>query len=176
MTYQDIITRLENWREVRRISIDDQIKGLYTNLVEEIDEFTRAKVLGNKNEMIDALCDISIFCYNTLTPEYAYGLKRIILAKYGNFPLWILDSIVEATDFIGEALKFNVDLAKSVIPFILYRCARLINDLGYDYLECMDETLKEIESRTGYWDEVRGKFIKDNRGSYTADYSRCKFK
>ena len=47
--------------------------------------------------------------------------------------------------------------------------------LGYDAQQCMDETLKEVESRKGEYNADSGKWIKVITGNeYTADYGKCK--
>jgi hypothetical protein len=53
-----------------------------------------------------------------------------------------------------------------------------INDseqMGYDAEQCMSETIKEVTSRKGNYDESIGKFIKVITGKeYKANYSICK--
>lgn len=86
----------------------------YDMLMEEIKEFKLANSCNDKDEMIDALCDI----------------------------------IVVAT---GSMLK-----------------------LGYNPTLAMDETLKEIEDRTGSINIETGKWMKKTRGNeYKAKYWRC---
>ncbi len=109
----------------QRIEIFNIERGLLDNgfnydlelsmLMEEIKEFKVANAYGDKNEMVDALCDI----------------------------------IVVAT---GGLLK-----------------------LDYDPTRAMNETLKEIEDRTGTINPVTGKWQKKLRGNeYKANYGRCK--
>ena len=58
----------------------------------------------------------------------------------------------------------------------------LINSLtqdGYDAEKCLNETLLEIKSRTGHYDESIGKFVKDTSDEakakwYKANYDSCK--
>ena len=57
--------------------------------------------------------------------------------------------------------------------------ARLIEDMDYDYFKCMNETLKEIESRKGAFNSESGKWekFKDDESKklwYKADYKSCK--
>ena len=53
-----------------------------------------------------------------------------------------------------------------------------INDtesLGYDAIDCMKETVKEVTSRKGNYDDSKGKFIKVITGKeYKADYAKAK--
>ena len=58
----------------------------------------------------------------------------------------------------------------------------LINSLtqdGYSAEKCLEQTLLEISSRVGHFDETIGKFVKDKSPEaqakwYKADYSKCK--
>ena len=55
----------------------------------------------------------------------------------------------------------------------------IIEDMGYDYFKCMDETLKEVESRKGAFNPESGKWekFKDEESQklwYKADYNSCK--
>ena len=56
-----------------------------------------------------------------------------------------------------------------------------MDGLGYDPCICMMETIKEISSRTGAWDENIGKWVKDTSDEakskwYAADYSKAEKK
>lgn len=58
---------------------------------------------------------------------------------------------------------------------LVYNCEHLCKNLGFDFYKCILETIKEIESRTGFYDERLKKFIKDTSDEakakwYKADY------
>ena len=74
---------------------------------------------------------------------------------------------------------FKVDMAKEkmVDAFcdIIVFATGAIAKLGYDPNKAMNETLKEIEDRTGKM--IDGKFVKDKKeNAYKADYSKCLLK
>ena len=55
----------------------------------------------------------------------------------------------------------------------------MIDNMGYDYFKCMEETLKEIESRKGAFNPESGKWekFKDDESKklwYKANYESCK--
>ncbi|HAA1585827.1 TPA_asm: hypothetical protein GD700_07550 [Campylobacter jejuni] len=68
---------------------------------------------------------------------------------------------------------------KTSIPRIISYCQYLCKNLGFDFYKCMLEKIKEIESRTGFYDERLNKFIKDTSDEakakwYKADYESCR--
>ena len=67
-------------------------------------------------------------------------------------------------------------------PFFIeniFTARMIIEDMGYDYFKCMNETLKEVESRKGAFNSESGKWekFKDEESQklwYKADYNSCK--
>ena len=62
---------------------------------------------------------------------------------------------------------------------IIEMCKYMIDNMGYDYFKCMDETLKEIESRKGAFNPESGKWEKSLLPEhiekwYKANYESCK--
>ena len=62
---------------------------------------------------------------------------------------------------------------------LAYEAYMMIEDMGYNAYSAMGETIKEISSRTGAYDETIGKWVKDKSAAamkkwYKADYSKCK--
>ena len=60
-------------------------------------------------------------------------------------------------------------------------CEKEVTEMGYNFYECMLETIKEISSRTGHYDKNIHKFVKNKSDEavkkwYKADYSKCKIK
>ena len=69
-----------------------------------------------------------------------------------------------------EAKSFNI---------ILINCAYLCEYYGFNFQIAMDETIKEISSRTGAYDESAKKWIKDTSDEamakwYKADYEKAR--
>lgn len=170
VTVQDILdinNQLKAWREERHLTEQGQRDGLVDNILEEIQEFKDAK---DDSERIDALCDMYIFynnCWDLDTPHAA------LLANKANY-------------YIHHKAKYlfpNRMFIKSCKGDVVTHCGYLLAEmfrLGYHPLMCLDETIKEISSRVGSWNEEKKKFIKDVSASamakwYKADYNLCRF-
>lgn len=173
---QGILDRLKEWRLERGLDLSQGFEfDLYTQcsfVFEEIGvEYLRAK---NEYEKIDALCDTVVFCINghsLLEPFYQkdiYFLER---------------NILKASDILKYARVMLLDLdnvrPQYVLRQIIGMCFTMIEDMGYNFKQCMDETLKEIESRKGAYNPESGKWekFKDEESIklwYKADYSKCK--
>lgn len=166
---------LKQWREERHLSIQSQRDGLMGNLCEEMAEYYRAT---NNDEKIDALCDISVFSYNSLDTgvEDLWGKLNDSLLNTRFFPLSILDEVsqVDYTIKRQAILDANRDIYR-----LIKACEKEVTEMGYNFYECMLETIEEISSRTGHYDKNIHKFVKDRSPEavtkwYKADYSKCK--
>lgn len=155
---KEINARLKAWREARNISIESQRQGLVINLLEEFVELNRAK---NEYEKIDALCDMCVFILN------AYKIDSIIAYPLRDFTFnQRFLSLIQAMEMCKGNKKLIIRKLLSLIQFEFK---------DYDLYSCLNETLKEIESRQGKYDSVAKKWIKDsNAKTYKADYSKCK--
>lgn len=141
--FQDIEARLQKWREARGLSVEDQKKNFKVNYAKELIEYFEAERDGDEYGMIDALCDMCIVAINA-----GYGiLEPTKLSKYNSDSDLVC---VFAPGMYGD------------IDFLL---ANLYNR-GYDPYKCLLETIKELESRSGAWNEKEGKWCKDI-GAYT---------
>lgn len=172
--YLQIMRRLTAWREERQLTIKSQKEGLISNILEELTEFSRAK---DAHDYIDALCDISVFLLNTI--DYDIDATKV-LQSYQVIPERLFSYDKEDQQamcrIIATTILTYLDDRKELI---LYFIVWLVGKLGYSYYLCMDETLKEIESRVGHYDETIKKFVKDKSPEaqakwYKADYSKCK--
>lgn len=171
---------LKNWRDERHLTLEMQNEGLLGNLCEEMAEYYRAK---NESEKIDALCDIYVFCMNSLDGDLEAireELERQIYLRVYQLNDLKLFFITE----IEKKLK-RLKKEKIIGDFNLFLYVLMGNveceaqALGYDFYTCMMETIKEISSRTGHYDENIHKFIKDKSDEavkkwYKADYEKCK--
>lgn len=174
---------LKQWRDERHLSIKSQRDGLMGNLCEEMAEYYRAT---NDDEKIDALCDIYVFCMNSLDGDLKVAIddfdRTLISEIYitQRFKLRLVSEIelklieLKAKDIIVDT--FNLYL------HIFMRCVE--NEalkLGYDFYNCMLETIEEISSRTGHYDENIHKFVKDKSDEakakwYKPNYEKYKIK
>lgn len=174
----EIINRLEIWRKVRGLNSSQGFKfdlnSQVSFLTEEITEYLRAK---DDSDRVDALCDLSIFSlnainsldnnYDDLFSETYHKSKRV------NF--YSIANIIDRLPYMfrkGNYIKFNF---MDIVEISRW----MIEDMNYDYFKCMNETLKEIESRKGAFDPESGKWekFKDDESKklwYKADYESCK--
>ncbi|EAH9477441.1 hypothetical protein EYI48_08760 [Campylobacter coli] len=172
LQFNEIKERLSKWREERRLTYENQQAGFLGNVFEEISEYFRAK---DNLERVDALCDIVIFCFNSFDLEF----KEIV--KIYDCDVTKI-SIVDITDDLTyTTAKFMRKDFKDFnnIYRLVYNCEHLCKNLGFDFYKCMLQTIKEIESRTGHYDENLKKFIKDASDEakakwYKADYESCR--
>ena len=154
---RDLETRLAVWRAERHLTTAGQKEGLLANVLEELTEFVRAK---DDNERVDAICDIIVFLINSKNNPVRIQEPKV-------------DGVV--TTHIFVELVFNNMYDDRTISL----CSYMLEQLGYDSYKCMLETIKEISSRTGHFDETIGKFVKDKSQEaqakwYKADYDKCK--
>lgn len=131
-----------------------------------------------EHEIIDALCDIAILTINAVT-DIPCELKHteIEWKKSSLNADYILKQLVEKCAKFSyfewvEPLTFNI---------ILINCAYLCEHYGYNFELAMLETIKEISSRTGYYNEATKKWEKDLSDEakakwYKADYEKARIK
>ena len=190
----EIYAQLKAWRNERGITAESQKEGYIVNVMEELGElatalreyerFSKPSYPYQKNKkyaehgIIDALCDISVFTINAWA-DIPCELKRteIELRKSSLDADYILKQMVEKCARFsyfewGEASAFNI---------ILINCAYLCEHYGFNFEIAMLETIKEISSRTGAYDENAKKWVKDESDEarakwYKADYEKARIK
>ena len=164
---KEIAKKLTQWMDERSLDINGQRKGFVSNIQEEMVEYFSAK---DDNQRIDALCDITVFCVNAMK---AYDKEHI---KEPESVANIISSVTlgKQLDQITQN-KFSKDSLENMIDI----CYTLATEMGYDFKKAMDETIKEISSRTGSYDEKAKKWIKDTSEAakakwYKANYNLAK--
>ena len=183
----EIYKGLKAWRHERGITAESQKEGYIVNVMEEFGElatalreyerFSKPSYPYPKNKkyaehgIIDAICDISVFTINA-GADIPYSITPFIIEPKREFS--IASIFVAIADFIradNNGAPFNYyDFA-----LILKYCASVCEQYGFDFQIAMDETIKEISSRTGSYDEVSKKWVKDESDEakakwYKADY------
>ena len=172
----EIINRLELWRKERVLDatqgFEFDLNNQVSFLTEEITEYLRAK---NDNDKIDALCDLTVFSLNAINGidnNYSDIFSSTYCMQPKNY------HIANIIDRIPYIFKCNMNGKYSFID-IIEMCKYMIDNMGYDYFKCMEETLKEIESRKGAFNPESGKWekFKDDESKklwYKANYESCK--
>lgn len=188
----EIYKGLKAWRHERGITAESQKAGYLVNVMEELGELASAlreyerfsatdypyptDKQEAEHEIIDAICDICVFTINAGADILGeVKLTEIELKKSSLDADYILKQMVERCAFFSyfewrEAKTFNI---------ILINCAYLCEHYGFDFQTAMDETIKEISSRTGSYDEVSKKWVKDESDEarakwYKADYEKAR--
>ena len=189
----EIYKGLAEWRAERGITAESQKEGYIVNVMEELGELASAlrdyekfsatdypystDIQEAEHEIIDALCDIAIFTINAGVDIGEVKRTEIELKKSSLDADYILKQMVERCAFLSyfewrEAKTFNI---------ILANCAYLCEYYGFNFQIAMDETIKEISSRTGSYDEVSKKWVKDTSDEakakwHQADYEKARIK
>ena len=167
----EIYAKLEAWRAERKITAESQKEGYIINIMEEFGELSQAlRGLEFENtrkvaehEIIDALCDIAVFTINAgadIRDEYK--------------PLSI-----DTTNTFSDLNCLLLYTSTFDFKKILLNCAVLCEKYGFNFEIAMLETIKEISSRTGSYDEKAKKWIKDESDEarakwYKADYEKAR--
>ena len=190
----EIYSQLEAWRDERGITDESQKEGYLRNVMEEFGELAaglRNYVSWSKcdlrfcqihkemaeREIVDAICDISVFTINA-GADIPCEVKPLIIEPKREFS--IADIFVAIADFIradNDVAPFNY----YNFAFILKYCASVCEHYGYNFELAMLETIKEISSRTGSYDEKAKKWIKDSSDEarakwYSANYELARIK
>ena len=185
----EIYKCLKAWRHERGITAESQKAGYLVNVMEEFGELAQAlrdyekfsvteqdtaKKQKAEYEIIDALCDISVFTINAgadIPCENKISvIEKNIFQTYRTY-----ETLLNVCG--GYSVGFNAYAFNGV----LRTCAVLCYKLGFDFQIAMDETIKEISSRTGSYDETAKKWIKDTSDGakakwYSANYELARIK
>ena len=130
-----------------------------------------------EHEIIDALCDISVFTINVGADincnEKLESINTTTQTTRCNSSLSFLLSECGNFDYYGKL--------SSYVCFnqILLSCAKLCEQYGFNFEIAMLETIKEISSRTGTYDKASKKWVKDESDEarakwYKADYNKAR--
>ena len=185
----EIYKGLDEWRAERKITTESQKEGYIINIMEELGElasalrdYERFSVTGQdtakkqkaEHEIIDALCDISVFTINAgadIPCENKISvIEKNIFQTYRTY-----ETLLNVCG--GYSVGFNAYAFNGV----LRTCAVLCYKLGFDFQIAMDETIKEISSRIGAYDEKAKKWVKDTSDEakakwYKANYELARIK
>ena len=182
----EIYKGLAEWRAERGITAESQKAGYLVNIMEELGELASAlrdyekfsateqdtaKKQKAEYEIIDALCDISVFTINAGADIPCYNKPTRLELE----PCLSLDNLLK--EIADHQRCFN----SITLCYVLGVCASLCHQYGFDFQKAMDETIKEISSRTGAYDENAKKWVKDESDEarakwYKANYELARLK
>ena len=188
----EIYAQLKAWRHERGITAESQKKGYLVNIMEELGElatalreyerFSKPSYPYPKNKkyaehgIIDAICDISVFTINAgADVDDNTKAKVIDITKTTILNSSFSSLLSYCGDYAGYVKAF------SCFNDILLVCAKLCENYGFNFEIAMLETIKEISSRTGSYDEVSKKWVKDESDEakakwYSANYELARLK
>lgn len=191
MNFKEELTK---WREERSITLESQLPGLTSNLLEEVTELSRATELV---DVIDAMLDYNVFLANAiegididpvLDPEIVKEIeekhKKLSvmtnedLALYKKSLISLLLEGIRASIAISmpNIKQEHIDSFTEYLNGIIINIKSSITLLNYDYAKCLEEVMKAIHTRKGHWDSIISKFVKDKvqPDRYEPDYTNCK--
>ena len=190
----DFKEELTKWREERSITLDSQLPGLTSNLLEEVTELSRATELV---DIIDAMLDYNVFLANAiegididpiLDPEIVKEIeekhKKLSVMTNEDLALYkkslislLLEGIRASIAITMPNIKQeHIDSFTEYLNGIIINIKSSITLLNYDYAKCLEEVMKAIHTRKGHWDATICKFVKDKvqPDRYEPDYTNCK--
>ena len=185
----EIYKGLEAWRAERKITAQSQRQGYLRNIMEELGELAaglRDYASWSKCDLrfcqihkemaerliVDAICDIAVLTINAGAGIPSCVKRTEIEFKKSSLDAdYILKQMVEkCAEFSyfdwGEASAFNI---------ILVNCAYLCEHYGFNFEIAMLETIKEISSRTGAYDENAKKWVKDESDEAKAKWYQANY-
>ena len=185
---------LAKYREKRSITLESQLPGLTSNLLEEVTELSRATELV---DVIDAMLDYNVFLANAiegieidpvLDPEILKEIeekhKKLSVMTNEDLALYkkslislLLEGIRASIAITMPNIKQeHIDSFTEYLNGIIINIKSSITLLNYDYAKCLEEVMKGIHSRKGHWDSTICKFVKDKvqPDRYEPDYTNCK--
>lgn len=163
---QEIQNQLRQWRADRHLSVESQLDNVTGNVSEELTELQRAKTY---EEAIDALCDVIVFTMNSIQRD----IKDVVLKCELENINTIYNPLIQLTkEFALTTSSKIIQMLLCVITVkeeyqdrelarVILEALGAIKELGYYPYIAMKETIREISSRTGKWDDKLGKFKKD---------------
>lgn len=190
----DFKEELTKWREERSITLESQLPGLTSNLLEEVTELSRATELV---DIIDAMLDYNVFLANAiegididpvLDPEIVKEIeekhKKLSVMTNEDLALYkkslislLLEGIRASIAITMPNIKQeHIDSFTEYLNGIIINIKSSITLLNYDYAKCLEEVMKAIHTRKGHWDSTISKFVKDKiqPDRYEPDYTNCK--
>ena len=187
---KQIYKGLDEWRAERKITAESQKEGYIRNVMEELGElavglrdydswskcdlrFCQIHKEMAERVIVDAICDISVLTINAGADincnEKLESINTTTQTTRCNSSLSFLLSECGNFDYYGKL--------SSYVCFnqILLSCAKLCEQYGFNFEIAMLETIKEISSRTGAYDENAKKWVKDESDEAKAKWYQANY-
>ena len=178
-----IYSDLECWRTENKITAESQRDGYLVNVMEKFGELSQAlRSLEFKKtnktaecEIIEALCNIGILTISA-------GADILLRKKETEIDTSEIRHILfNVNSLISDCANYDRSGCTNHLyyNYVLKDCASLCENWGYNFEIAMLETIKEISSRTGTYDENAKKWEKDLSDEaqakwYKADYEKAR--
>ncbi|EIJ3168315.1 hypothetical protein LIW18_001754 [Campylobacter coli] len=155
--FNEIKERLTQWRQERHLTYENQQAGFLGNVFEKVSEYFRAK---NDLERVEALCDIAVFFFNAFELKFGAfsNIKRASM-------IHLIDHFTSYFIEHNNKTVYNNNKDEDFEYLLIVEIEILVKNLGFDFYKCMLEKIKEIESRTGFYDERLNRFV-EKIGAY----------
>ena len=184
----EVHKKLEALRVERRLTIESQKKDYIVNVMMKLGELASAvkdhdrysqpdwfyptDIQEAELEIVKAICDIAVLTLNV--GAEVFFSKRV--------PLIDTSAISQSANYLSLLMSDCADFEcyedyNSYVHFynILMVCAKLCEQYGFNFQLAMEETIKEINSYAGSYDEASKKWERDDSWEaqtewYRADY------
>ncbi|QPX63526.1 hypothetical protein F356_141 [Campylobacter phage F356] len=163
--FNEIKERLEKYRERKNLTYENQQEKFLGNVFEKVSEYFRAK---DDLERVDALCYIAMFYLNSF--DIKYNSQNFLMTDDIN-----IHSVINRSYNMMNVTSTRTYSVNSNGYSFIAMLENFFNNLGFNFDKCMLEIIKEIESRTGHYDESLNKFIKDE-GYYSVAHLKNEIK
>ncbi|MEE3693862.1 hypothetical protein V2I21_01750 [Campylobacter sp. CLAX-22107-21] len=155
----NIAKALKEWRNSRGLTIEMKREGYWCSIQEKLLE---AESSTTNLELVETICDMAVLTLNCIDN---YNLECLIYPVKDNSGY----DFYEDVTFILET-----DFEKAEIMTFISHLNHYTNAMGYDFIECLKETIKEISSRKVEHDLNTKKWVINITGNeYKADYTKC---
>ena len=188
------LVEIKNWSDERLITQNTPDRNGYNSMiVEELYERIKHGILAKDiYQEVDAICDVSVFAVGEI---YKYGADAQDLLGYGDIKDWIYNVNDELLSYLkennisytsrvvyylGEFLESEDDNGKvKAMTNMIIDSYKTLYEMSFDADKCMDEVMKELNSRTGAYSEETKKWQKFKTPEaqalwYTADFTNCR--
>ena len=171
----EVHKKLEELRAERKIKVENQKKDYIINVMEKFGELASAVKDHEKYsqpdwsyptdtqeaelEIVKAICDIAVLTMNVGVE--VFFSKRV--------PLIDTSTVSQSVNWLSLLMSDCADFEcyedyNSYVHFynILVVCTKLCEQYGFDFQVAIEETIKEISSYTGFYDEDTKKWKRDD--------------